>query len=80
MTDRKLGNSLDKLRHPRSVAYSAEQVLLSNRSGVAELLWTVTANCIVCNEIQCFRQPVNLCKADVRRVIKLVRYCRTIFV
>jgi len=25
------GNSLDKLRHPRSVAYSAEQVLLNKQ-------------------------------------------------
>jgi len=29
--DRKLDNSLDKLRHPRSVAYSAEQVLINKQ-------------------------------------------------
>jgi len=37
-----IGNSLDKLRHPRSDAYSAEQVLrISNISRVAELIQTV---------------------------------------
>jgi len=37
------GNGPDKLHYPRSDAYLAQQVvLMSNRSGVAELILTVT--------------------------------------
>ena len=39
------GNSLDKLRHPRSDAYSAEQVLLNNKQQIwcgGPDLYTVT--------------------------------------
>jgi len=43
MRTRTMGNSLDQLRHPRTDAYSAEQVLLNKQHiwGV-ELVWTVT--------------------------------------